>query len=285
MQDSTKEYETLLKELATQKEKEFEEKTEAQSAELNTVKTELEKASNQFDTTQNQLNELQNQCAEIQKQLKESEKQLNEKSSQIDELSTKNQELEKQIEKVKPQLAETKEIKAKIDKAQTELEDKISEISQLNNKIQELEKQKETEITSLKEQHLKEMESQKADYKQQILDMKTKIGFAREEIKISEEEKVIYLRFTGEDFRYVPKKPDEGIILILDKQEEKWLLVWDAKSSLIDRRTAERIARSIAKAGWTLPGGGRVGMGFKIELQGEKTMPERLLRDQHKYMD
>jgi len=129
------------------------------------------------------------------------------------------------------------------------------------------------------------VEAMKISYENQIQELKEVHGVPAGEAALTGEEQVVMLRYTGTDFLLVKQKPDEGIVLIMDGQERKWLLTWDPNASFIDRRTAERRARSIAKSGWPLPGGARLGMGFEFEIQGEKKIPERLLRDQHEYME
>ena len=140
-------------------------------------------------------------------------------------------------------------------------------------------------VETLKQHHLDEINAKIDEYEQKIQEIKDSYGLTAREAQLTGTEQVIILRYTGTDFLYVRNKPDEGIVLILDRQENKWLLAWEKESGFIDRRTAERLARSIAKSGWPLPGGGRVGMGFDLEMQGDKAVPERLLRDQHKYME
>ena len=173
------------------------------------------------------------------------------------------------------------ELKPKLSELEGELETKRAEATQLAEKKVELE----TQLGNMKEEHQKELNALKEEYEKKIEQFEDKIGLSPEKADIPKDVEVIFLRYTGEEFRYVRHQPEDGMYLILDQQEEKWLLVWDASVSFIDRKSGERLARSIAKAGWPLADGGRIGFAFELELQGEKTVPERLLRDQHEYMD
>jgi hypothetical protein len=96
-------------------------------------------------------------------------------------------------------------------------------------------------------------------------------------------ERPIYLAFENNVFLRVKRPPDSGISLILDPKELKWILVWTSEIGFVKRRTAERQARSIAKAGYTTEKGDRLGQAYPLELIGEKSVPSRLLRDQHQY--
>ncbi|MFX1293824.1 MAG: coiled-coil domain-containing protein [Promethearchaeota archaeon] len=209
-----------------------------------------------------------NQIAERDKKITALEIQLSIKTSQINDLFKKNKELLDQIQRIEKITAETKETKPKLKETQKRLDVKISEISQLNEKIQEMEKQK-----------IEELKTQKKEYEKEISNLKDMIGFRSEEVKTLKDKLRVFLRFSGEDFRYVQKKPEDGIYLILDRQNKKWLLIWDSNTSFIDQRNAERFARSIAKSGWQLADGTRIGIGFKLELRGKKSVPTQLLND------
>ncbi|MHA1129983.1 MAG: hypothetical protein ACTSQQ_04155, partial [Candidatus Helarchaeota archaeon] len=103
-----------------------------------------------------------------------------------------------------------------------------------------------------------------------------------EKAEVKQRENPIYLHFDNNVFVKVRRPLDIGINLILDPKELKWILVWTSDASFVQRRTAERQARSIAKAGYSTETG-RIGQGYPLELIGEKSIPLRLLRDQHAY--
>ena len=273
-----------LQVIVGEKEKEFKKQIASLQNELENAKKEAESSSS-----------LQNQLAEMQQTLAEYEKQLSEKVAKMAELEGANQELSSKITELEGSLAEISGTKNKFEEIQKALDAKNSEVEQLNGKIQELEKQQEqsaadhkAKLESLNEQQAQELEAQKSTYDMQIKALENKYGMTKEAILRAEKEmieRVIFLRYTGANFVMVRSKPDEGISMILDQQEGKWLMVWDANAGFVERRTAERLARSIAKAGWPLPSGARVGLGFDLEMQGAQSVPGRLLRDQHEYMD
>jgi len=251
---------------------------------------------NEFQTKKNILEETiaqkQSEIEKLQADFSNLQDTLNEKISRISELETlnndlseKNKALSERLEAVEPALKEIETQKA-------DLEQKLIEITQLNEKMKNLEdslvsqqNDHKQELEALQLKQSEELEALKVSYESQIQELKEVHGMTPGEAELTGEEQVIMLRYTGTDFLLVKKKPDEGVVLIMDAQERKWLLTWDINASFIDRRSAERRARSIAKSGWPLPGGARLGMGFDFEIQGDKKIPERLLRDQHEYME
>ncbi|HUY00926.1 MAG TPA: hypothetical protein VMV49_15295 [Candidatus Deferrimicrobium sp.] len=299
LQDQVQQFKTAAEDLQNELNSVINQKDSEISDLSSKFQTDLEQKNAEITKIMSELDNVKNSLTESQTKLSDTENQLNEKTSKLSELqeanaelSTKNQELTSHLEKIEPIINEANELKTKIEEIQKELVEKNLDISQLNEKIEALEKEKveikanhESEIETLKQHHLDEINAKIDEYEQKIQEIKDSYGLTAREAQLTGTEQVIILRYTGTDFLYVRNKPDEGIVLILDRQENKWLLAWEKESGFIDRRTAERLARSIAKSGWPLPGGGRVGMGFDLEMQGDKAVPERLLRDQHKYME
>ena len=274
-----------LTESASQKEAGYQKKIDAIQNEADQLNSEIEHFSKELTT----LNE---KLAETQNKLQESESKVLDAAAKITDLEREKEGLIEENETLKTNIIKIDEVKDELQTAQQELKEKLSEISILNEKISDEEKLREqikedmqNEIEALKVKHHEELNAKIEEYETKMQELKDSYGVSPQDVEFTGKEQVIMLRYTGTDFLFVRKKPDEGIILILDQLNSKWLFVWDQNASFIDRRTAERIARSIAKAGWPLPGGGRVGMGFDLELQGDKAVPERLLRDQHKYME
>ena len=70
--------------------------------------------------------------------------------------------------------------------------------------------------------------------------------------------------------------------MVLDEAQKKWLLDSSMETNLVERRTAERQARSIAKTGF-IAGGNRVGIGYDLLEMKEGEIPEALLREQTKF--
>lgn len=245
--------------------------------------------------SQTEKNSIEETITQKQTEIDKLQEDLNEKTARVKELETLNNDLSEKNNALSERLEGVGEIetqKAEIENIQADLEQKLSEISQLNEKIKSLEDSLESqqndhkqELEALQQKQSEEMEAMKVNYESQIQGLKEVHGVSAGEAALTGEEQVIMLRYTGTDFLLIKQKPDEGIVLIMDGQERKWLLTWDTNASFIDRRTAERRARSIAKSGWPLPGGARLGMGFEFEIQGDKEVPQRLLRDQHEYME
>ena len=270
--------ENQLKDIAAEKESEFKTQMSTIEETIKQNQTEIEKLQGDISSQQDQLNEKISKITELE--------------SLNNDLTEKNKTLSDRLSEVEPALNESEALKTEIEKSKTDLEEKLSEISQLNEKIKSLEENLESqqnnnkqELEALQQKQSEELEALKVTYESQLKEIKEVRGVSAGEAELTGEEQVVMLRYTGTDFLLVKKKPDEGIVLIMDAQDRKWLLSWDTNSSFIDRRTAERRARSIAKSGWALPKGARLGMGFEFEIQGDKKIPERLLRDQHEYME
>lgn len=102
------------------------------------------------------------------------------------------------------------------------------------------------------------------------------------DIKIKRNEPV-YLHFVDDSFVRVSKIPEKGISLILDVKERKWIMIWTEDATFVQRRNAERQARSIAHAGYLIDKITRLGQGYTLELLGTSAVPNQLLRDQHNY--
>jgi len=282
---STESLENELRSIVTEKEKEYEAQLESIQNELRAAKEELESVRQQSSGTQQKHVEL--------------EGLLSEKTAKVAELEGQNQELSKNISEIEANAGVMDELKDNLAQAQKAVDEKNAEVTGLNSQIEELKQQQDqlkaemetklkTQVDSLNQQHIKEMEEQKNSYEQQIKELEGTHGMSLAALAKAEKDLIsgtIYLHYTGSDFVIVRHKPEEGLALILDKQEEKWLMVWDSNTGFVERRSAERVARSIAKSGWSLPSGARVGFGFELEMQGEQSVPDRLRRDQHEYMD
>ncbi len=257
------------------------EKENEHKSQIESIQSELEAAKEELETVRQESSETQQKYVEL-------DGLLSEKTAKVAELEGKMSDLSTKISEMEASAGSIDELKAKLAEAQKAIDKKDSEVTELNSKIEELEVKLKAEIESLNQKHAQEMEEQKNSYEQQIEELEGQHGMSPSQLAKVEKDLLsgtIFLRYTGSDFVIVRQKPEEGIALILDQQEEKWLMVWDSSAGFVERRTAERVARSISKAGWALPSGARVGFGFELEIQGEQSVPDRLTRDQHEYMD
>lgn len=277
-----------LQEIVAQKENEAKEQVVA-------LKEEAEQGRVKVSQLEDELSSLKASMSDLENQANTSTAKLTDLENQNQTLVAKNDELSSKLGELEAKLQEASDGKTKLDSLQTELSTRDQRISEMTAKIEAMEAQNaklindhQTELGNLIQQKAQELEAMKAEFEQKLEEMESEHGMSQEAILKYEKELTtgpIYLHYNGTDFVVVRNKPEQGIALILDRQESRWLMVWDETAGFVERRTAERLARSIAKAGWPLPGGAREGMGFELEMQGDKSVPDRLLRDQHEYMD
>jgi chromosome segregation ATPase len=296
IEDKAADLEGQMKEIVSEREGDFKAQMAASEEKLSQRQAAVEKLEKDLSSVKDQLAQAKQKFSQAEGQAREKAAKVTELENLKIDLNTKVQTLSDRIREVEPALKENEDLKAESGKLKTSLEEKLSEISQLNENVKKLESEAETlratqedvrkqDLEAISKKHAEEIAAVKADYEKKIKELKDVFGHAPIESPLKGDEQVIILRYSGEDFLLVKQKPEQGIGLIMDSQERKWLLIWDANASFIDKNKAERRARSIAKAGWPLPNGARLGMGFEFEIQGEKKVPERLLRDQHQYMD
>lgn len=79
----------------------------------------------------------------------------------------------------------------------------------------------------------------------------------------------------------MPLKDD--VILEINTELKDAILTFPIKTSLIDRRTAERQAGSICKIGYLMNTGQRIGQGSKLEIKNSKDIDEILTRPANVY--
>ena len=72
-------------------------------------------------------------------------------------------------------------------------------------------------------------------------------------------------------------------VLILDEATQTARLEYSADAGLVTRRTARRQAESIAKSGFLLANGKRIGGNFSLVEADEDSIDDRLLQEGHKY--
>jgi len=92
---------------------------------------------------------------------------------------------------------------------------------------------------------------------------------------------------SNQSFHPVAEIGQKGIFLELLKEEKVWFFKYsDKEISFIQRRTALRRAREIAKVGIVHPAtGARVGVGFefKEEIDPYHDLPGKVTRAEHEY--
>ncbi|HMF30018.1 MAG TPA: hypothetical protein VKK79_01285 [Candidatus Lokiarchaeia archaeon] len=95
----------------------------------------------------------------------------------------------------------------------------------------------------------------------------------------------VILAWDGNDWHPVDAKAGAGIYCELDDEAAEWVFSYGVGEPLVSRRTALRRANEIAKVGYVLPGGDRVGTGLKVreEIPASTDLPERLRRAQRDY--
>lgn len=87
------------------------------------------------------------------------------------------------------------------------------------------------------------------------------------------------LEYRDSQFHEVRGQPTADITLKIDSGPKKLILSIPGGVSMIQRRSAERNARSIASSGFQLSRGGRVGRGFELVIEGGGGgLPDRLTR-------
>ena len=101
------------------------------------------------------------------------------------------------------------------------------------------------------------------------------------------DEFILQWEASNQSFSPVAEVGEKGIYLELLKDEKVWFFKYSNKDiSFIQRRTALRRAREIAKVGIVNPANGaRIGVGFecKEEIDPYKDLPAKVTRAEHEY--
>ena len=95
----------------------------------------------------------------------------------------------------------------------------------------------------------------------------------------------VILQWNGTNWDLVDAKGDHGIFLTMDEEKSEWQFTVTEGEPLIQRRTSLRRANEVAKVGFVLPSGERVGVDFKVreDVPESANLPERLRRAQRDY--
>jgi hypothetical protein len=90
----------------------------------------------------------------------------------------------------------------------------------------------------------------------------------------------VYLEFnetTSQWFETTRNASDDTILLVVDEAQKKLIMTVPSAKTMIVRRSAERQARGITKAGFLCNDGGRYGRDHELEVLGEGgQLPDRL---------
>jgi len=86
-----------------------------------------------------------------------------------------------------------------------------------------------------------------------------------------------FLEYRNSQFHECTGTPTTEITLKVDESQKKLILAVPGGVSMIERRAAERNARSIQKSGFQTSKRGRVGAGFELVVEGHGgSLPDRL---------
>ncbi len=85
------------------------------------------------------------------------------------------------------------------------------------------------------------------------------------------------LEYRDNQFHECSSQPSTDITLKVDDSQKKLVLVVPSGTSMIQRRAAERNARSIQKSGFQTTSQGRIGRGYELVFEGHGgALPDRL---------
>jgi hypothetical protein len=86
-----------------------------------------------------------------------------------------------------------------------------------------------------------------------------------------------FLEYRDSQFHECKGNPSTDITLKVDDAQKKLILSVPGGVSMIDRRAAERNARSIQKSGFQTSRSGRIGAGYELVVEGHGgSLPDRL---------
>ncbi|MHA2379918.1 MAG: hypothetical protein ACXADS_11640 [Candidatus Thorarchaeota archaeon] len=86
-----------------------------------------------------------------------------------------------------------------------------------------------------------------------------------------------FLEYRNSQFHECTGTPTTEITLKVDEPQKKLILAVPGGVSMIERRAAERNARSIQKSGFQTSKRGRIGAGFELVVEGHGgSLPDRL---------
>ncbi|MFX1416433.1 MAG: hypothetical protein ACFFC0_06450 [Promethearchaeota archaeon] len=86
-----------------------------------------------------------------------------------------------------------------------------------------------------------------------------------------------FLEYRNSQFHECTGTPTTEITLKVDESQKKLILAVPGGVSMIERRAAERNARSIQKSGFQTAKRGRIGAGFELVVEGHGgSLPDRL---------
>jgi len=249
-------------------EDQFIEKSKKYEAAMNQIeKFEMEKKQHMVDyqrlekKIKSQADEYERQKQVIEARFEKQGEMVKEKDKEILNLKAQIEKLEENIEGFKPKLAEAEQLKKKIDDLKTETKSKEKLFNHAEEEAQGLRFM----LQQHKENHEREINSLKSLHKKELDDLKNKYSKEIDRIKKESEIPSFYLKYSNKVFTRAFDKP-EGISLLLDDSNEKWILDLTRESNMIEKRTAERLARAISNSGYN-EGGKRLGVKFELVIK------------------
>ena len=94
---------------------------------------------------------------------------------------------------------------------------------------------------------------------------------------------MVYLVFNNRQFH---ESDDDNnsheATLVIDESNKKMTLKFSGDCGFVIRRTAERQARGIQKAGFVSNGNSRIGMDYELAIEGANGVPDRLTHSPRK---
>ncbi len=251
------------------------------------VQEEFIEKSKMYDDANIKIESLENDKKQLQVDFQRLEKKL---KSETEEIQKEKKELEAKYEKQGEALKEKDQyilnLKGDIGKLNDIIKEDVApikkELSETKNKLNELENElknkneilKETEsklreisfkLDSKKDNFEREIQSLKSIHDKEIEKLKSKFTSEISDIKKQGEMPSYYLKYHDKAFIRSISKP-MGTFMLLDSSKEIWILDISNESNIIEKKTAERLARSIATSGW-VEGGKRIGVKYKLEIK------------------
>ncbi|MHA1143632.1 MAG: hypothetical protein ACTSRW_02775 [Candidatus Helarchaeota archaeon] len=230
------------------------------------------------DMYQKKIDELQAKLLDqekVEKKFQRMQETIKEKEDRIVRLEKSIKQMERIHEEAKQKAERLKQVEADLTDKKNLIASKDEKIKELEDRIKELE----FKNSSLIERYERELESTKRIYGEQ-----QKTSLKGPPSRGAGSTTQLILHYSNKNFIRVMSKPAVGCYLELDQPNARWILNCELEPNLVERRTAERQARSIARVGY-VDGGRRVGVNYRLEIVNSgEDVPEKLTRDQHQYM-
>ena len=176
-------------------------------------------------------------------------------------VETLEENIKQNLEPIKKELIDTKE---RLNVVEKELQTKSATLKETDDKLRDITFQ----LASKKENHEREVISLKAMHAKELEKIRSQFSSDMSDMKKQGEMPSFYLKYQEKAFTRSISLP-KGIFLLLDDSNETWILDISNEINMIERKTAERLARQIANSGY-IEGGKRLGVKYKLEIQEKK---------------